>query len=246
MNVHWDSGFTAVYFRAADKAYRLAWKFGAQPEELFRFPGPLRAIPDAIVDFWRDSQSGAWRMKTLESVDNQPVAGVWEYSATTQRWTVLKKMPTECECGGCPCADVVNHFVRRADAWPLVDLLESMRVEHHLQRVEPGGVWSEGARVFSFPSAAGGAIRVDVSLGDTYHAMAPLVYLNERGEERVIYGKDEPCYGQLAFGEEGGFLLVAAEYTGECARVVEIQTGKTLATFPTSSKDAVWMKLPPG
>lgn len=245
LNVYWDRDQTIVHYRLGDKLYRLPWKFGAQSESILSLPSQVVHVPEAVVDIWRDRQNGAWRIKTLESIEGQPMAGVWEYSYSGGEWSVLKRIPTECECGDCPCANVVNDMVQPESRIALDELLEAMRVATYLERIRPGEPWNDGSHEIPSTTARDAAIRFEVALGDTYHAMAPLVYLGKaRGEQKIIYGKNEPCYDQLAFQEDGGFLLVAAEFSGGCARVVAMHSGEILTTLAETSKHAVWINPP--
>jgi hypothetical protein len=246
LNVYWDSGFTAVYYRVADTVYRQLWRVGATPEVVVTVPRqlvvPQDAIRESIDDLWRDRESDAWRLLSVELRDTQATAAVWEYSAVTRQWRILQSS-TECDLGGSVC-DAVSSFVAPESRVTLKRLLDEMRVEHHLERTEPAGIWNEGPRTFPSTTTPGAAIRVGVVLGDTYHAWAPLWHVSSAAVEALVYGKVEGCYEQLAFKEIAGVLLVAEEFTGACARVVSMATGAVSATLPSTSRSAVWVSAP--
>jgi hypothetical protein len=230
-NVYWTEDFAWVYYRAGDRFFRAEWRWGAGPEELVQFPAHLTEGYQNIVEVWHDLESERWRMKTYEWLNNTDTAGVWEYVPEEQRWDVLTKVPTECEGVGRPCTDVVNDYVHKNDVISLNELLTKMRVEYRLQEL---GL------------TAGTGVRARVELGDTLHAMAPLLYVSRDGTEETVYSEDEECYKQIAFQEEGGFLLVTAEYTGSCAKVIEMRTGKTVGALSEVASGAVWVQAPRG
>lgn len=243
-DVFWDARFQSVYYRVDRNLFRAAWEWDARPEVLLELPAEL-GTADSVVEFWRDAETNRWRIKALQYVKDTPIAGVWEFVPEELKWVVLEKQPTECECGGCPCADIVNNLVHRSEDVLLSELLERMRIEFHLPEKEPREGWAE--RTYEFPSAtiAEATISVNGEWGDTFHAMAPLTYRNSvLGTEKVIYAAQEPCYDQIAFEEQGRFLLVVAEYTGGCARVTDLRTGALVRALPAGSIRAVWVTPP--
>jgi hypothetical protein len=246
LNVFWDPDFSTVYYRVGDTGYRQPWHVGGIPERLFGVPAQLVASPDAIQepidDLWRDRDSGAWRLLSVLNRDTQPETTVWEYSSTTRGWSVLGSSMS-CDRTAVSC-DPIEALVAPERRTTLRDLQAGMRVERHLERAEPGGAWNEGPHVFPSTTVPGTSVRVGVLLGDTFHAWAPLVYLNRQGVASPIYETVEGCYEQVAFEEASGFLLVAEEFTGACARLVDMGTGRIVAALPSTSQHAVWVRAP--
>lgn len=246
-NVYWTADFAWIYYRADEQFFRAEWRWGAEPEKLVRFPSHLSEGSENIVEVWHDLESGRWRMKTYEWLNRTDTAGVWEYMPEERRWTVLTKVPTECEAVGRPCTDVVNDYVHKNDVISLNELLTRMRVEYRL--ADHGlEVHEDNEGVYLFPSQAapGVGVRARVELGDTLHAMAPLLYVGPGDTEKVIYSDDEGCYDQVAFQEEEGFLLVSAEYRGQCSKVIEMRTGRIVRSLSEQASRAVWVQAPRG
>ncbi|MEE9235265.1 MAG: hypothetical protein V3U28_07500, partial [Candidatus Acidoferrales bacterium] len=118
-----------------------------------------------------------------------------------------------------------------------------MRVEHHLTQARPAPRIGKDERIY-FPSRAvpEHGVMVTVSFGHTWHAMAPLLYVNKTsGEEKVVFGEREYWFKQLSFEEHGHYLLVGTEYSSEYARVVDMRTGHIVRKFPQDSFYAVWV-----
>ena len=82
-------------------------------------------------------------------------------------------------------------------------------------------------------------------MGDSYHAIAPITVNTGTGNEPVtVYAKGSACGDQIAFKEEDGFVLLAAEFTGGCARVVNLQSGQIVANLPETAPQALWANRP--
>ncbi len=244
-NVFWDARFERVSFLLADRIFRVAWRLGAPVEPVLSLPPELSG--QIVEDIWVDATSGRRRVKTWGREGEHDFAYVWEYSSADNRWSVLAREPTQCECCGCPCTDVVNDYVHKGGAVTLREILSGMSVENHLRRVRPRAA-EEVEGEHQFPSSvARRAVKVSVVMGDTPHALAPLVYVdNEKNRERVIFETDAECspLGQIGFEERAGVLLVATEYEGRCARLVDMRTGTILRVFPRGTAQAVWVQPP--
>jgi hypothetical protein len=249
LNVWWDPAFTVVHYRLASKLYRAAWSVGANPEEVITVPAVLARRPDIIVDLWKDATSGKWRIKSLDyegtGNDERAIASVWEYNAQTDDWVVLDRQPSECGCGDCPCAEIMNHWVRPAPRAALHELLDNMRVASHLEGASAREEWAEGRRAFNSTTFPDTSYQLNLILGDSYHAMAPFVLSRGGGKKpQTIYDKGGACGDQLAFQKEEGFLLLTAEFTGGCARLVNLSSGHAVVNLPATTQSAVWANRP--
>lgn len=239
-NVFWDSRFEKVYNRIGRDFYSVPWKRSTKPEKLLTLPATVPISWYNIADIWIDLETRNWRIKTSEWVKVHSLDRVWEYSSRDSRWSMLTERTNTCDTEGCP--DPVAEFINPQERVRLVSLLLSMGVKHHLTEKQlAAGV--DNKRVY-FPSraAANRGIITRMFLGDTFHAMAPLMYVNqENDQEKLIYEKNEECYGFLSFQEQGHLLLVGSEYRGRCARLVDMRTGEIVRRFPRNSFSAVWV-----
>ncbi|HUS12302.1 MAG TPA: hypothetical protein VMZ30_17680 [Pyrinomonadaceae bacterium] len=252
LNVWWNPEYTQVYYRLESKLFRTAWRVGAKPEMVFTVNEVLARKPDTVItieDIWQDGATGKWRLKTLQyegvGENERAVAGVWEHEPNGQQWFVLDKQPTECGCGDCACASVMNKWIEPRPRVALHELLDTMRAAWHLDRASADEDWAEGRRSFISLASPRVSYEFDLVFGDSYHAMAPFV-LQRGGSSgpQTIYPKGGPCGDQLSFAEEAGFLLLTAEYTGACGRVVNLQSGATIASLPETAKYAAWLERP--
>ncbi len=174
------------------------------------------------------------------------LAVVQEY-VPRQGWQTIAKRVTDCQAQSSPCLDVIKDLV---NPLPMVSsglLRSNMRISNKFNSAE----WIEGsprrgiAYIPSF-SVKNRGIKVKVDLGDSYHAITPLIYVNkDTNVEIVIYKKDTNCndFSQIGFEEHDGFLLVGTEYSSECARVIDMRTGKTVLT-PLPDSSVVWIEIP--
>ena len=80
--------------------------------------------------------------------------------------------------------------------------------------------------------------------------MEPITWIDRaRGRRKVIYAtgqsRDETM-GQVAFGENRGYMLIAAEYSGAYPTVVDMRSGKVVKKVDRLSARAVWVPAPSG
>jgi hypothetical protein len=86
--------------------------------------------------------------------------------------------------------------------------------------------------------------------GDTYHAFAPVTWVDrKRARRATIYPKGRTYPGtadQIAFAVRGNYLLLVEEYSGEHPIIVEMRSGDILKSVITPSARAVWVPAPEG
>ncbi len=250
LGIVWDVGFEWFYYTQGGGAYRAAWKLGTQPEKILDLPEGV-----AAGDFWLDSETGAWRLQSSEWVDERVLCKVWEYSVEGLEWKLLIQRPSGHEY--VECSSVVEEFIHKGATISLATLLSRARVEHQLgperarkfidRQVRSSGRSSEIAYVPS-KTVTDRGLRMRVHLGDSLHAIAPLLYVDESsGEERIVYSEAERCTrripssDQVSFQTSGPYLLAGTEYSLQCARVVDMRTGKIVYRFPRHAIFVVWV-----
>jgi hypothetical protein len=133
-------------------------------------------------------------------------------------------------------------------------LLDSMRIEHHRDST----IQDEGRPDDEFHGRVWVASDLDpliglemqAGFGDAYHAMEPFIWVDRGSDQRkVVYVEGqshEGEFGQLAFAERAGFLLIIAEYTGAYPAVVDMRSGRVLLRTNLRSARAVWAHPPRG
>lgn len=248
-NIFWDPGFTGVHFRLGTKLYHSAWQKGAQPAQVLELPEVLTRRAETIEDIWQDSTTKKWRIKSLEyegeGAERRAIAGAWEFDTASGNWVVLDKEPTECECGDCPCAEIMNRWREPAPRVSAREAIENMGIEWHLERSRPGEDWKEGQYGFISQAFPNTNYEVRVVQGDHFHAFAPVkVDLGNGTEPQTVFTGGRPCGDQVAFQEEDGFLLLIAEYTGSCASIINLSNAQATASLPYSTISALWVNRP--
>jgi hypothetical protein len=138
--------------------------------------------------------------------------------------------------------DPTERFLADTRRETLKDRLSSMRIA---ARMEAAGVEFEGEGDYEMLLSVSPqrTLRVPVVLGDTLHAMAPLLVVGEDFEVR-IQPTGSSCLEQLGFAVEAGFLLVASEYSSDCAQIVELASGEVVRVFDSAATAAVWVPAP--
>lgn len=99
------------------------------------------------------------------------------------------------------------------------------------------------------PSQGDSTIGLEVggAMGDTYHAMAPAIWVDRKhGKRTTVYTRNRTgtSFAQIAFGEQGRRMLIATEYEGGRPAVVDMRTGKVLLRVERISSRAVWVPSP--
>jgi ankyrin repeat protein len=162
-------------------------------------------------------------------------------------WQIIEKRMTSCNSQSAPCMDIMNDLYTPLPMISNSVIIDHMRIENKLETAE----WAEGTpeRGIAYipsKSIANITLKVNVNMGDSYHAITPLRYVDKKSNiEKIIYDANSSCndFDQLGFEEYGGFLLVGTEYNSQCARVIDMKTGSMLLTIPPDSS-AFWVDVP--
>lgn len=247
--VFWDKEFQSLYYKLGQRLYKSEWRYGSIPESILVFPHKLNAPNEQPSDVWFDEKSGVWKMSTWSYTEEVgDLASLWQYSVSERTWETVRRVPTQCECGGCLCTLVVAEPSEMSNRVTLGQILEGMRIGEHLSRT--GQTVSEDIddRFFEiYPQSSGSSyLRVRVGLGDTAHAIAPLflVFRSEGAQQEIFDANALGCSRQIAFEDFKGFLLVGSEYFGRCTRVIDLNTGNVIISLPKESKWAIWIPTP--
>jgi hypothetical protein len=132
-------------------------------------------------------------------------------------------------------------------------LLDSMLVYHQRTIVlseAKGSAYEDDEWLAWAPSALDSAIGIEVKvgMGDSPHAMEPIVWVDRKRRRRVTVcpegcTRDETS-GQVGFAERLGFLLVTAEYVGAYPNVIDVRAGRVVFRETRPSARAVWVPAP--
>jgi len=121
-----------------------------------------------------------------------------------------------------------------------------MRIEAHPFQFPKGADPEDFVATVPSAGAAGRALEMRVTMGDTLHAMDPITWVNVTSGQRVIVTADAACDSwQRAFAERGPYLLLIEEWTGRCAVVVDMRTATIRKRLPDATR-AVWVPAPVG
>jgi len=248
--IRWERSFRFVEYKLGDRVYWARWAPNANPTEILRLPAD-----STICDFWEDPQAGRWSCAldrhlpefTRSGYLYTPSAGeVWTSTDGGARW-VLVRSDSCWGDEGCDCAQGRWLAAAGNSRVKIEELLDSMRVEHHPYHVLTHSIRDSEAEALVATTCAwdsGCRLEFFEGFGDTDHAMAPLVYVNEsRGIRRTVYEVPDTSvsFGQIGFQEEGRYLLVAGEYVGANPAVIDLRDGRTLLGRLDAAFGAVWV-----
>ena len=212
----------------------------------------------SLCDFWSDDEDG-WHVLTQLEVDEHPAAGYVQSRQFATRWDQEAGRTWRAAAGDSAydafggCLEWKTLAGGPPAGARLRDLLDSMRIEYHrdstLRRI-PGSDEEEPDVLVWVPSSfdPGIGLELTVGTGDSDHAMEPVVWLDRRhGHRRTLCprgGTHDEAFGQVAFSERGGFLLITAEYSGAFPTVADMRTGRVVFRVARPSARAVWVPAP--
>lgn len=240
--IRWTPDFSSVAFVVRNQIMRAPWSLDARPEVFATTP-----IDSAVCDFWVDPHGELHVLTQVEIREPAPpgyginVASRWDRDRRGV-WSVAVVDTGGDSYGGCFSSARLEDGAPSSSSVRLSAILDSMLIFNQLDSIpERGdrGVW--------VPSTADSSVGMEIwtGFGDTYHAMEPFVWVDRtRGHREVVYPEGVVGFGQLAFAERGGFMLIASEYEGEYPAVVEMRTGRVLLRVVKASARAVWVQAP--
>jgi hypothetical protein len=239
----WNTEFGALLYLQDGALYRVAWRYGANPQRILELPRNLDQPHERVMDVWHDDERDVWSLATLSNPgDGSEMSHAWEQSAADKSWTRTRSAPSDCEKTGRPCMQEVSVPSRWADRISLEQIQNDMRIRTHLIRT---GQDSDEEKLYDLRSRSEPAstVRVRMIFGDSEHAIQPLSLILASSEERAVeLGAD--CSPQLAFDDVDGFLLLGTEYEGQCSKLVDLRTGRIVRSLPEQSREAVWVPPP--
>jgi hypothetical protein len=239
----WNTGFGALHYLRDGALYRAAWRYSANPQRILELPRNLDQPHEHVMEVWHDDERGVWSLATLSySSDGSEMAHAWEQSAADKSWTRTRSVPSHCEKTGPPCMQEISVPSQWKERVSLEQIQNEMRIRAHLIRT---GQTSGEEKLYDLRSRSEpeSTVRVQMSFGDSAHAMQPLSLVLASGEEHAVeLGAD--CSPQLAFDDVDGFLLLGTEYVGRCSKLVNLRTGQVVRSLPEHSRGAVWMPPP--
>jgi hypothetical protein len=253
--VRWDPAFRFVEYVVGNRIQRTPWRLGARPEDQVRLP-----MDSCLCDFWSD-RTGRWHVFTQRQVEEHPAPGYINHREFATRWDqeapgtwrAAVQDSAGSHYGGCIEWTRLAEGTERPPDVMLRDLLDSMRIEFHrvspLREIPAHDDEDSGVLVWvasSLDPAIG--LEVITQTGDSDHAMEPVVWVDRRrGQRKTVCargGTHDDAFGQVAFSERHGFLLVTAEYSGSYPIVADMRKGSVVFRVNRPSARAVWVPAP--
>jgi hypothetical protein len=254
-HIRWDNSFRSVEFKVGRDVFRAPWGRGAKRVVLFQLP-----VDSTICEFWWNEQDSSWNYTSDRHIGDLVRHGdtffissaeVWKKMDRGAHWTLVKR--DSCWEVSCGCVSKWLPAQRADSPITLRALQESMEIGHHPYRVlkPAAGGWDSGEEslvTVAVQGIPGGRLEFMEGFGDSDHAKLPMVYVNPiLGIRRTISAEETMLdldIGQIGFQQEGPYLLVAGEYIGANARVVDLRTGKIRFRAPSQARWSVWAPWP--
>jgi hypothetical protein len=252
-HIQWDPSYDSVQFVLSNQIMRAAWRAGAPV-----VPQALLPIDSALCTFWRDAASHAWHAVTQREVRTPAGEGRVEILQIATRWDLMAPGLWRVAVvdsggdanGGCFASERVYEGTERTRTISLATMLDSMRIGHQRYSTLREVRGESYDRLVYVPSAGDSSLGVEVRVGfgDSEHAMEPVVWVNRsRQTRKTVFGRRDShdgSFGQIAFTERGGLLLIASEYSGAFPTVVDLRSGKILFSVRRASARAAWVPAP--
>jgi len=254
--IRWNSRFNEVEFLLGDRIERVAWRLGAKLHEEAALP-----IDSSVCDFW-SSVPGTWHAILQHEVALPAPPGNSRLIQVATRWDLGRERvwspavvdTSDDDYGNCFTTERLEKGAPRPPNVPIQALLDSMRIGNYQDSVlsidsdrDPDGF--DGLVWIAFRKDRTVGIETRAGQGDTYHAFAPVTWVDRVHSRRaVVYPVDdrEGADDQVAFAARGDFLLISSEYEGAYPVVVNLETGKILKKADRLSARAVWVPAPDG
>jgi len=252
LNIYWTRDFKTISFRVERDIFESDWRIGSRSHKTVTLPPASMDVYRQIID-WYEIESEAWRYYEIQyppetAKEWKYFARVFQFNNETGKWDKLIDRETHgCEQGDSTCGYEVRQYTagqeqhifqtRLTEEMRLASIMHTLGLEYE-ESMEGKDLW------FKFGSAE---LSVVPAFGDTLHAMAPVKW-RKGSETRIVFDSDRnyTCGDQVGLTRIGRFLLVAGEWDGRCARVIDLGTGETVHELPANAKNAVVVPWPKG
>jgi hypothetical protein len=213
-------------------------------------------VDSTICGYWQDARDSSWNCAGARSIGQFERGGntffvstatLWRSRDRGAHWDLLRS--DSCLDEGCGCVAAWIPPAQAGAPIPLDALLDSMRIEHHPYRVlkaVAGSSYADALVTVPVRGVPAAHLELMQGEGDTDHAMLPVMYVDsKRGIRRTISPQNGAAGSQqIGFQQEGRYLLVAGEYDGASARVVDLRSGKVVFVAAPGARSAVWVPWP--
>jgi hypothetical protein len=249
--IRWDRSFRFVEFKIGRRVFRAPWGPDTRASIVVELP-----VDSTVCDFWREERDSSWNYESVRPLARverngrileMALAERWKSSDRGARWSLVRM--DSCWEAHCGCALEAPPSGSSA-TWVTLDALQdSMRVWNHPYRglrAAPPNANADSIVTTHVAGFPGARLEFAQGSGDTDHAMAPMVYVNDSRGIRATIGEEDTMmdFGQIAFQQEGPYLLVAGEYEGGNARVADLRSGTVVFHAPRRARWAVWAPWP--
>lgn len=247
-SIHWDKNFSIIFFRVNNKIFRAVWEIGATPSEILQLEKRFSSEGTA----WFEPSIEKWRFTEIQypETGTKPwkyFARVYQYNEEKKLWSLLIEKETfGCESGdGSTCGAEVTKYTQGQKNYRFWgELSRDLFLAPFLKKL--GVIYKEDMEHQDLWLDLGkGRVSVVPAFGDTLHAMAPAKW--SKGKEmKTIFqkGLSYPCGPKIALGSFDSYLLITAEWSGKCGKVVNLTNGKTVFKLPEKAEKAIILPLP--
>ena len=252
VHMRWDPAFREVEFLLGDHVMRGPWRSGATMIEQVRLPSD-----SSVCDFW-ESRPGVWHATIQETFRTEAAEGYsYELNVAT-RWDHAKAAWVAAvvdtggdQYGSCFTSERLDQDAPHPPRIEIHAMLDSMRIGSYQDSALSIPVGEDCHNCDGFvwiPLREDRSMGLEMGsgMGDTYHAFAPVTWVDRANSQRAVVYAAAGVDDQIAFGVRGDFLLIATEFEGKHPSIIDLRNGKTVMRVDGPSARAVWVPAPEG